>query len=236
MNNNIEYCVYMHKNKINDKVYIGQTKELEIRWKSKGIHYKNSSKFWNAIQKYGWDNFEHIVLFDHLTKEEADEKEIELIEKYQALDDRYGYNLRSGGSRGAIAESTKQKMREAQLGEKNSMYGHAYTDEEKAKLSQIQLERYKDPKEREKTKQAMLKYYQTPGAKEKQRQTIIKYIGKKVRCIETGEIFETVSAATQWCGLKNVSSISGCCKGKGKSAGRHPVTGERLHWEYVDKE
>ncbi len=70
----------------------------------------------------------------------------------------------------------------------------------------------------------MLKYYQTPGAKEKQRQTIIKYIGKKVRCIETGEIFETVSAATQWCGLKNVSNISGCCK----SAGRHPVTGRKI--------
>jgi len=54
MNN---YTIYIHKNKINGKVYIGQTgQDPKKRWDN-GNGYKTCSRFWNAIQKYGWDNF-----------------------------------------------------------------------------------------------------------------------------------------------------------------------------------
>ena len=52
------YCIYMHRNKINNKKYIGQTKQEppSKRWGKDGIGYKDSSHFYNAIQKYGWNN------------------------------------------------------------------------------------------------------------------------------------------------------------------------------------
>lgn len=54
--------------------------------------------FYKAIQKYGWDNFEHFVLEDNInTREEADEKERFWITAYKANDKKYGYNLTNGG-------------------------------------------------------------------------------------------------------------------------------------------
>lgn len=59
------YSIYIHLNKINDKKYIGITcKKPEIRW-ANGLGYKKQP-FWNAITKYGWDNFEHIIIKDNL--------------------------------------------------------------------------------------------------------------------------------------------------------------------------
>lgn len=90
------YKVYYHKNKINGKYYIGITKKEnpEKRWR-KGEGNKNQF-FYKAIQKYGWDNFEHKILFDGLTIKEAKEKEIELIKKYNTLAPN-GYNIGRGG-------------------------------------------------------------------------------------------------------------------------------------------
>ena len=66
------YIVYQHKNKINGKVYIGITmKKKKKRWGSNGCNYKSSPHFYAAIKKYGWDNFEHNILFTNLTKEQA---------------------------------------------------------------------------------------------------------------------------------------------------------------------
>jgi len=79
------YTVYQHKNKINGKVYIGITKQApEERWNN-GKKYKSSPHFYAAIQKYGWDNFEHNILFQNLTKEEACQKEQKLIQKLSEM-------------------------------------------------------------------------------------------------------------------------------------------------------
>ena len=65
-----------------------------------------------------------------------------------------------------------------------------------------------------------------------------KYIGdkhprsKKVKCITTGEIFDSIADAKRKYNVYS-SGISDCCKGKQKSAGKHPVTGEKLIWKYV---
>lgn len=58
--------------------------------------------------------------------------------------------------------------------------------------------------------------------------------GRLVRCINTNQIFYSMIEAAKWAGLKSNSSIKDCCKGRNKTAGKHPETGERLHWEYVN--
>lgn len=109
------YCVYCHQNKINGKRYIGQTIHQDkpaLRWKN-GTGYKDSLYFYNAIQKYGWDNFYHYIIQDNLTKEEADELEELNIMFYNTLNRNYGYNLKHGGSNGQLSEQSKQKLSES---------------------------------------------------------------------------------------------------------------------------
>lgn len=98
--NNDIYCVYYHKNKINDKYYIGITKNAKKRWGKNGKQYKGCTYFWNAIQKYGWDNFEHVILLSDLTKEQAKIIEVYLIAKFNLRDSKYGYNIGKGGDFG----------------------------------------------------------------------------------------------------------------------------------------
>lgn len=89
------YQVYKHTNKTNGKVYIGITSwDWQRRWKN---NYNGSPHMKLAIKKYGLDGFYHEVLFEHLTKEEAQQKEIELIAEYKSNDPDFGYNLSSGG-------------------------------------------------------------------------------------------------------------------------------------------
>lgn len=66
------------------------------RW-SKGNGYKTQHVFGRAIEKYGWDGFEHIILFTGLSESEAKQMEIDLIREFKTQDGRYGYNTTSGG-------------------------------------------------------------------------------------------------------------------------------------------
>lgn len=108
------YCVYMHKNKVNGKVYIGMTMDTERRWRNQGIEYKpkryNTRPFWNAICKYGWNNFEHIILKDKLTKQEAMDEEKRLIAFFNARNSEFGYNVALGGDGGIIYKEHPRGM------------------------------------------------------------------------------------------------------------------------------
>lgn len=92
------YSVYKHTNKINGKVYIGITvNEPEVRWGKDGGGYSRQL-FGKAIRKYGWENFEHEILFENLSQKEAFEKEIELISLYDSTNSEKGYNISKGGA------------------------------------------------------------------------------------------------------------------------------------------
>ena len=120
------YILYEHVNKENGKKYIGITNNPLIRWRNKGIGYKpykgSISKFWNAIEKYGWDNFEHNILLEGLTFEEACRKEKEEISKYDIKKELY--NIAQGGNGGIIY-----------LEHPKGMKGKKHTDENKKKIS-----------------------------------------------------------------------------------------------------
>lgn len=96
-----KWIVYKHTNKINSYSYIGITsRKPEIRWGVNGRNYRpckgRYSCFYNAIKKYGWDNFEHEILENDLTYEQACDKERYYISFYNTKAP-YGYNLTDGG-------------------------------------------------------------------------------------------------------------------------------------------
>ena len=116
------YCVYCHTNKINGKKYIGLTSKQppSKRWGSNGINYKSCTCFYNAIQKYGWNNFEHIILKDNLTADQAEQIEKEYIKLYNTMVPN-GYNLTGGGEiKKEISNITRERLRASRLGCKNS--------------------------------------------------------------------------------------------------------------------
>lgn len=133
--------MYIHINKINQKVYIGQTRERNInkRWGNNGIGYKSQARFWRAIQKYGWDNFEHFVVTDWITKKKADEIEIALINLFNSTNKEYGYNISQGGN-GPLgvpcSDEKKELLSNMFSGEGNPFYGHKHTEDVKKLLKE----------------------------------------------------------------------------------------------------
>lgn len=139
------YCVYIHKNKTNKKCYVGITNDINKRWRNKGIAYKpykgNKKPLWNAICKYGWDNFDHIILESNLSKEQAELREQYYIFIWQTQDRDKGYNVADGGNGGRIyvkhpkgmkgkhhSEETKQHLSETNSGSNNGFYGKSWDD------------------------------------------------------------------------------------------------------------
>lgn len=123
--------IYKITNRINNKIYIGQTTQTL----SGKIHnYKSEVKFYKgnprliilAMRKYGFENFSFEIVEDNIqTKEELDEREIYYIRFFDCqIDNGKGYNLENGGnSAGKHPESVKKKIGLAQIGPKNHMYG-----------------------------------------------------------------------------------------------------------------
>lgn len=130
--------VYMHTSPSN-KVYIGITsREPKLRW-GNGHNYSSNEYFKRAIQKYGWNNFKHEILFSNLSLKEAKEKEIELIAFYDSTNSEKGYNITIGGESGNgyhHTKLTKQKISESLKGRTSPMKGRKLSEETKAKISE----------------------------------------------------------------------------------------------------
>lgn len=117
---NGDYTVYCHITP-DGKRYVGFTgSPIKIRF-GNGKYY-TGGRFKKAIDLFGWNNIEHVVLEHGLTKEEASEKEIYYINLYQTLDERYGYNVSTGGIHGyrpiKHSKETIEKIRRSNLGKK----------------------------------------------------------------------------------------------------------------------
>lgn len=95
-------------------MYVGITGKGAIHRWSKG--YRHCTKFYHAIKKYGWNGFDHRVLVDNITKEEAEEIEMNLISDLMLQCDLYGYNIQNGGGAPAMTDETKNKIAEANRG------------------------------------------------------------------------------------------------------------------------
>lgn len=210
------YIVYQHKNKINNKVYIGITsRTAQERWGNQGYNYKSSPYFYNAIQKYGWDNFEHNILYTNLTKEEACKKEQELISQFNSMNREFGYNSTSGGEIFTMNDETKQKISQALQGNKNGL-GHPCSEEKKRKISEAQKGREFTEEHKQKLSEAAKKRH-VPCSEEKKKKLSQNYPNKKpVYCLELNTVFESVQECARQLGIP-ATNISKLCKGRGKT-------------------
>lgn len=93
-----KYIVYLIKNTVTNKIYIGYTKNsLEHRWKQHCNRAKKdvNTPFYNAIKKYGEDIWDKSIIFECESVQEVKQKEIELIAKHDSYNN--GYNATTGG-------------------------------------------------------------------------------------------------------------------------------------------
>lgn len=245
------YTVYKHTFP-NNKVYIGITQqEPEKRWKN-GLGYDaHQTLMKRAIKKYGWKNIKHEILFQNLSKDKACKKEIELINLYDSTNKQKGYNISQGGE-GTIGvkptEESKQKNRIAHLGKKASLetrkkisesnkgkHNIKRTEEQKKKISEATKKAMQNPAVRKRLSETHSgKNHRNYGknlseeTKEKIRKSNIGKAkgGKKVICIETNKIYESISQASKDTNI-NKSSIGEVCRKIRKSAGG-------LHWKYIN--
>ena len=188
--------IYMVVNLINNKRYVGQTTN-SFHYRYQGNFPKNCSNnhIKNAINKYGWSNFEVIEELDvAYSKKELDEKECYYIEKYQTTDSRYGYNKKTGGANGKMCDETRRKLSESHKGrfkgEDNPFYGRKHTEETRMKISKAQLGK--------------------KGAKNGR--------SKEVICLNTMKRYESANIASAEMGLSH-SSVTDVCSGKMSQTG-----------------
>ena len=136
-NDEKKWCVYVHINKINGKMYVGITcKSPNVRWRN-GEGYHTQQVIYKAIQKYGWDNFEHIIICQNKSKREAKNIEKYLIKNWNTKSP-FGYNVTEGGD-GSYGyhhtEKTRKQMSEMRKGENHPLYGKHHSEETKNKIS-----------------------------------------------------------------------------------------------------
>ena len=95
LNNTVHY-IYCHTSP-NGKRYIGQTgRNPESRWLN-GWGYCKQPYFFKAIQKYGWENFDHKILTVCCHQSTADYLEQHYIKTFETFNRDKGYNLTTGG-------------------------------------------------------------------------------------------------------------------------------------------
>lgn len=237
-----KYCVYVHISPSN-KYYIGITKAKPYnRWKN-GKGYCSSPHFYNAIKKYGWNNFKHIVLIENLSNEQACECEKFLIAKYKTTDREYGYNVCLGGEgingyhhteefkqymksylhteeiRKSISNTIKQqwidgKYKNACKFKKGSTpWNKGLTKETNSKLKKIS-ERMKNRTISDETRKKMSESGIGRPAPNR----------RKVQCEETGEIYDSIRCAVETTHITAIAkSLKTGCSVK------------NTHWRYVDE-
>lgn len=199
----INGIIYKYTNKINNKVYIGQTTRERLRKYEHKKATKDNTYFHKAVSKYGIDNFSYEILFKvigwdkDLVRNVLNIWESYYVTLYQSNNMDYGYNLTSGGdSCYSITEYAKQRMRDGWNNQKVK---------EQAKISHIG------------NKNGMY------GISAPNR--------KRIRCIETDEVFESIKQAAIWLNVKEFNLYNFLSKLRNPKT--YNKTYHGYHWEVL---
>jgi group I intron endonuclease len=226
--------IYRITNLVNGKTYIGQSIDIKRRFcDHRCISHESNIHLKRALKKYGKDNFRYEVL-EECDISELDEKEIYYISTLKPE-----YNIASGGqsSLRAYPEEVKKV-----ISQKAKAQWERMTDEEKRYRIEHNLKG--QPKghpvsaeTREKLRDENLGKKQSAETINKRKQTFIEkkkngYVQtnaghrKKIICVETGEIFDSVKETGEHLNV-NPSNISHVLKGRQKSV-------KGYHFEYLE--
>lgn len=142
------YCI---RNTVNNKVYIGKSKNIYNRIAAHIQLLNNSSKDENrhllkAWHKYGSDNFEYFVIeYLELDEQLLKTRELYWIDSFNSTDREIGYNLRRDSDTNmTVHEETRKLLSLANSGENNPNYGNKWTDEMKENLSKKLKDQFKN--------------------------------------------------------------------------------------------
>ena len=238
MQNNIISGIYCIENKVNNKKYIGQSKNINDRWykhKNELKHGTHSNDYlqhsWN---KYGENNFEFYIL-EYCNSDKLDEMEIYYIELYDTLNHANGYNLKSGGQDNGVqaTEYVKEKISKA------LKKSYSENEEIKEKRRQDALSQWANPEIKAKILGKNNGMYGKTHSKEARRKISEAQKGRisqhrntmPVFCIELNKIF--IDAVTA-CNELNINksragNIHEVCKGI-----RNRKTVGGYHWQYLE--
>mgnify|MGYP001567168099 CR=1 FL=1 len=125
--------IYKIVNKINNKIYIGQSINIEERFKQ---HKRSLNKYlkyplYRAFKKYGIENFEFIIIEEVINIRDLDQREQYWLDHYQSYLPKKGYNLAIGAKGVIHSEESKKKI---SLNNSRAMLGKQHTEEAKQKM------------------------------------------------------------------------------------------------------
>lgn len=237
----------MHTCLINNKKYIGITSQSTAKRWGLGSGYKKQSIFYNAIKRYGWNNFKHEILLHNLTLLEANLFERLVIKYYKSANRKYGYNEQYGGnSNGKHSISTRKKISKSRKGKcagaKHVNFGKHLSQNIRNKIGKSNQGKIRTEEMKEKNRIAHLDKHHTEITKQKI-STIMKMKNinqgeqnpmygkipknaKKIICVENNQVFNSITEAADKLNL-DFRLISLVCNGK-----RHTTGG--LHFKFIE--
>lgn len=254
------YCI---ENLVNNKKYIGQSVNIKRRF-SQHKSLLNSGKHENEYlqrswNKYGANSFNFYIL-QECEEYNLDELERYYINLFNSTNDNYGFNNESGGcSNKRASEKTKEKVSKANTGRHHteetkkkmseSRKGHFISEENikklvegrrKARFSEDGLRRLSEfntgkvlsEDTKRKISDGLKGIIRSDETKKKMSEN---HANKHpIYCPQLNECFDTMTDVTNKYGIPR-SNIDKCIKGERKSAGKHPITGEKLTWVDMKK-
>lgn len=225
--------IYMYTSP-SGKCYIGQTID-ENRRKKEHMKHNQKIPFHNAVKKYGYENMVYLVLHRDI-KTKCALNILESMEiKIRNTLCPFGYNMMTGGgSAGIPCEETRIKQGNSRRGRKHSLEtiikmrkaqkGRIITKEARLKLRAHRI----GTKLSQETKDKISLSGIGRVVSEKSRMAVIGRNKKKIKCIETGVVYESFTDAAIEYKMKNLSSISACINNPRRTAYGY-------HWEYVNE-
>lgn len=213
--------IYLVKNLITEKLYVGQTKRsLDQRWLEHCRKKSGCLLLKYAIQKYGSRNFEIKVLEQCSSIEEMNLKEEYYIKSLNTLSPN-GYNLVSGGNSREFTEELREKFSLMNTGERNGMFGKKHSEDTKSKIAHKAIGRAATEETRSKMSESKKGSDNSRFGKEisKNQKKVLEHANrlrkKQVLCHQNNVLYESIKDASRDLGLSD-TGIANVCNGKFK--------------------